>query len=254
MFRPDNRSFAIFSRKSIRVFLWLGFALLITRFSFESFSQTPSLPSGKDWGSGYAASRVKSAFSDQTKNLEREECELVLHDLLSHHPHTEVRERFFPLIDTGGISLNFQENVTGTDSLAGIGWAEVDGVDRLVLSINPRLLISDTRSRREKELVLYHEWIHAKQQLEGRFPREPLRFAPQPLTEDDMRTIFPMEVEAYAAECALAMEIDSANLNHVCRAYAAMDHRDFKAHLAKTLAEYEKYSKFSSLLARLAQD
>ncbi len=251
MFRPDNHSFAVLSRKSIRVYLWLGLALLMVRASFETLARPSPLPSGKDWGLGYSVLRIKESSG---QNQRREECEMVLHDLLSHHPHAEVRERFFPLIDSGRISLNFQENVTGTDSLAGIGWAEVDGVDRLVLSINPRLLISDTRSRREKELVLYHEWIHAKQQLEGRFPREPLRFAPQPLTEDDMRTIFPMEVEAYAAECALAMEIDSANLNHVCRAYAAMDHRDFKAHLANTLAEYEKYSKFSSLLARLAQD
>lgn len=199
-----------------------------------------------------------SASADPTRDWGK--ASLALEKLVKTHPHKDVRVKFNKLIEDNVVFLNFQENLAmGGEGLATVTWIRTPthGIV-LTFSVGVSDLLGKRDSRTFKQLVLYHEYIHVDQQLSGRYPKR-LAFGRRsdvPFSEKEIRIHFASEVEAYEAECKLAIKIDAAHELDLCQAYASGGLRKMKILLAARLSRLTMFNihGHGPFLKRLARE
>lgn len=184
---------------------------------------------------------------------------LMLKDLIVTHPDDSIRRDLFNLIDTVKVSLNFQDDLTfGSGALATVMWVDQPQGPTLVLSIASMQLMDTTQAREYKQLVIYHEYQHILQQMQGRCPRElaTLQVATSPPTERMTRLLIDAEVEAYEAEVKLAVRLDwQRHIPEFCRAYEQGQRRGLYRLLTRRYAEENPiYANQRALLQRIADE
>ena len=108
--------------------------------------------------------------SDET-NIRSQE---ALRVLVQTHPAEEVRTQLNQWILDGRVWLNFQRDaVNRYGSIAAATY--VNTPERgilLTLVVSPELLLDPQQSQAFRQLVIFHEYVHLRQQIQGTFPPE----------------------------------------------------------------------------------
>lgn len=147
----------------------------------------------------------------------------IMKDLIQTHPHPEVRQRLNELILQGEIGLSFQQLQSAPNTVANVAYSQSVRNGKMMLALNyvAEALLDPRDSKIHKQLIIYHEWIHIKQQRAGRAPGwmagldEPL-----PSSEEIKRIRMATEMEAYTAECQLAVDLGATKEFDFCQVYA----------------------------------
>ncbi|MBU1032865.1 hypothetical protein KJ937_02970 [Patescibacteria group bacterium] len=178
----------------------------------------------------FAASASDKRVASKTVSSTRSEAKLsqeanpysVMKDLIQTHPHQEIRNDLNDLIIRGEIGLTFQQLKSAPNTQANVVYAQdpKNGERVLVLNYAIQDLLDSSLSRLYKQLVIYHEWIHIKQQREKRYP-EWLATIDRPVQypADVVEILLKSEMEAYSAQCELAIKLDVFREFEFCRAY-----------------------------------
>lgn len=165
------------------------------------------------WPQASKASRVTDSPNESPNSFVRESAKLslILKDLVQSHPSREVREDMDQAIRSGTLPIAYQE-MSGAEAYdAFLAPVQTDRGIRLVLFTPKSFLEDSTTSRTYKQLVLYHEWIHALQHLQGHLLPNGIRSPVSQHVEN--------EVEAYAAECELAKQLNASGEEKLCQSY-----------------------------------
>lgn len=188
-----------------------------------SAQRSPAMASGK--------SMKKNAAPSAPVILDPQE---AIRDLIQTHPHPEIRGELSTLILNHEVGLNFDDLARDVGAMATVVYGKMEGSDKETIALNFSLdhLFDAKTSRAFKQLVIYHEWIHIKQQRSKRYP-DWLAKGRLPSTPEEVRTFFEAESEAYVEECALAVALDQTDVLDVCSMYK----QDGKRAMRKALAE-----------------
>ncbi|GEM_PF-3193993 len=146
----------------------------------------------------------------------------AMQNLIRSHPHPAIRNTLDQLIMQGDVWPIYSP-------MAGILAHEASfsirpdehGIMRPIFNYPAEDLLNPQTSKRHKQLVIYHEWIHFEQQRNHRFPAWLAEgTAPVPMP-DDMRQIwYESEVDASLAECRLAKELKAESEVGYCQTYS----------------------------------
>lgn len=135
----------------------------------------------------------------------------VLKELVQGHPEPEISGELNHLVETGQVYLNLTGELRhelhgNVGRILYVNTPQVGVV--LALSFSPHFLLDPNIPRQLKQLVIYHEWMHIKQQRSGDKEKYPDTLAMQIVKGDDttqtLRVWFEAEFEAYRAECVVA--------------------------------------------------
>lgn len=146
----------------------------------------------------------------------QKEAARLFYDILETHPHEEIRNDLLPLIRRGDILVSF-DNSPGSEvtyAEATVTYLDTPKGQRLTLFASmEHLLLNPRMTRAMKQLIIYHEWIHAKALRRGDVPKWLVlpRDMGTPITEAELRLIFEFEYEAHLAECQLAVTMNAVN-------------------------------------------
>lgn len=126
--------------------------------------------------------------------------------VMADHPDKSCRDNLWNWLQTGQIFFSVKG---GPDDFvfARVTWDKhPQGIHRLVLIVNPFLLVNTRVDREVKQLVLYHEYQHILQARDGRLLKIWGRENKEaPVTQVELERVFELELEAYAAESRLAL-------------------------------------------------
>lgn len=190
------------------------------------------------------------------------EASLVMKRLIETHPDHEVRTELFRRIDLqegpDRIFLNFQGEVAGSvEAVATALTVRTPDGDLLTLSVNPALLLDPNESTEMKQLVIFHEWIHLKQQSSSdqvRYPRWlGYGYRTGTLTNEMVRIFYEAEMEAYLAECVLATRLGWSERMEICVPYARGGEPALRVYIANRFAAIPQYAPFASIFHVLAR-
>lgn len=181
----------------------------------------------------------------------------VLRQLIIAHPSPEVYQDLNRLITNGDILLTYETlsetNVYGENAVASFALVSIDGGATMpVLIIDVASLMDQYTPKEFKQLVIYHEYQHYRQYMEGRYP-ERLFMA---WTEDDTMTeaeavgLYQSEVEAYELECSLANDLGWEEVFELCTVLD--DQMSFHLSVAQTLLVDPKMHAHKSAIMALA--
>ncbi len=135
------------------------------------------------------------------------ECDQVLRDLVLTHPDRAIRDTLDGLIKSGAILKNYQvaRGIAG-GTLASVELLNDPDTPEPILRIDPNILLDPQIDRRAKQMFLRHEYVHLRQLIDGRVPRQTFfpRSTDIPWTNDELRSIMIVEWEAYLAEAKFA--------------------------------------------------
>lgn len=170
---------------------------------------------------------------------------LVLKDLVQTHPRKEIREDLDRLIETGEVALNFEELARAQNSLATILLLDDSSTGRetYVFNFSAERILDTSASKAFKQLVVFHEWIHLRQQIEQRAPKWIAR-GMMPKDKEQVHALFEAEMEAYEAECRLAVELKHSKEFFLCVAYERGGSEKLRSELATQLAVQPAFSLF----------
>lgn len=210
-------------------------------------------------GNAQALQPIESTqIQPDVKSFQKQAIEdwLVLKDLIQNHPHREIREDLYRLIDTQKVFVSFQDIGAKMQSVASVMYINTPTHGTALTLIIGRVeVLSSKITRRHKELVLYHEWIHLKQQLEQREPKwlALKRLLNASFTEEEISVFYKAEMEAYLAECKLAVSLNSQHELDFCDIYAKYGERALRENIAMRYGSMPHFSQHTSLFMKLAQ-
>lgn len=196
---------------------------------------------------------LKNKYPDR---LSDQEASLVLKDLIQSHPHEVMREDLDRLITGGSVFLNFQDSVTsGQNALATVMYVNTPTHGTvLALNVSKRHLTDPHSAKLFKQLVIYHEWHHLRQQIEGTEPRWLATGIKNPgqMSDGNVRIFFESEMKAYLPECELALKLDAVQLFPLYGAFAQGGVSGLRIQLAESYARIPVYSVYADLLRSIA--
>ena len=176
--------------------------------------------------------------------------------LVQSHPRVEIRRDLNELIEDEVVLLNFQDVLTADHGVfaSTMLLPSEDGII-LTLAISPTLLLDERESRELQQLVIYHEYIHIRQALDGTVPA--WTFAPhgsEDITEEYLRYFLAAEVEAYEAECAFADELHSEETLVLCVIRDQQGRQAMREAFALNLTTGPGWAGVADLVMRVARD
>jgi|GEM_PF-6862845 len=183
------------------------------------------------------------------------EASLIVKDLVQTHPHEAMRRHLDYLVSRGIIFLNFQDGIGGQNTLATVVYANTPTHGTvLALSISKKHLVDPATPKIFKQLVIFHEWHHLRQQLDRTKPEWLAMGVKDPgmMTEEMIRIFFEAEMEAYLPECELAVELDAIQTYPLYAVFANGGVSELRRHLAEVYAQMPRYSKFAALFRSIA--
>ncbi len=179
----------------------------------------------------------------------------ALRVLIQTHPRIEISRDLNRLIEDEVVVLNFQDSLTGDLGLfASTMLLTTEDGSFLTLSVSPTLLLDESRHERQ-QLVIYHEYIHLRQALDGTVPA--WTFTPRgaaDITEEYLRYFLAAEMEAYEAECDFADEIRSEETLQLCVVRDHLGRQAMREAFAWTLIGDENWREASDLVMRIARE
>lgn len=189
-----------------------------------------------------------------TENLR---ASIALKELIQTHPEKEIRVDLHQLLTSGQIYPNYQESLgSGGSAIATVLWVNLPGKgESLVFSFNRSGLLDPKLTTSYKQLVIYHEWTHVKQQRAGTYPKS-LTYASATdvmTSESSVRLTFEAEAEAYTAECGLAVRIKTVDEAPFCRTLVDRGEPAFREEMARTFAGLAIYANHRETLLRVAR-
>jgi len=189
--------------------------------------------------------------------LERmEEALEALRVLVQTHPAPEISHDLNELVETRQVYLNLQDHVVGSDqNIASARYINTPQGVHLTLVVSPRLLLDPDISHEFKQLVIYHEYIHIRQQLTGSTPSWlAIGVPPETLTDDEIRIFIDAEMEAYVAECRLAERIHAIQSFELCVIYGNGGLSAMRAAYSRILAASPGYARVSERVIRIGTE
>ena len=97
---------------------------------------------------------------------------LILKDLVETHPSPQISRDLNNLVTSGKVFLNFQPAMS-PGAAATIMWVNTPSHGQVLTLVTPaEWLLDPTTSRELKQLVIFHEYQHLRQQLDQTYPRE----------------------------------------------------------------------------------
>ena len=176
----------------------------------------------------------------------------ALRVLVQTHPHPDIRGDLNTLIESGQVYLNFQEHATGENSIASARFIRTPEGLILALVVSPRLLLDESRSLALKQLIVYHEYIHIRQQLSGSQPAWlATGFLIENISDEQIRTYIDAEMEAYEAECRFAEQIEATDAFALCQVYSTHGVRALRNALADNIAASPNYRSIAGRVLRI---
>lgn len=209
------------------------------------------------------------AFGEDTR-LDGKVLSFRLRDLIKGHPEVEIRKDFFELIESGEIALSWQTDqafsaefrVVPKESIARASNITPKG-EQPVLSVNPGWLanLSTDEEITEALLVVYHEYQHYKIWQGDTGRNQMLMFCANEVEntaecdsyhftlEDECKSMWFSELEAYRRECVLANRWGVTALGGLC-VYAETEFWPQAMYKLQTISSVGPYCK--QTFARLA--
>jgi len=188
--------------------------------------------------------------SDETNSRAQE----ALRVLVQNHPAEEVRVRLNAWIMDGRVWLNFQRSALDRyDVIAAAMYVHTpDRGNLLTLVVSPELLLDPTQNQSFKQLVIFHEYVHIRQQIQGTFPPAILMtsFEGRP-SASFIRLWLQAEFEAYEEECQLAVRLNMSNAFEICRVFAESGRANLRRTVVATLANVPAYADHSDLIRQV---
>jgi len=173
-------------------------------------------------------------------------------DLMLTHPSKEIRQELVPLIRQKKVDLDFYFKQSDDPAdLAGVGYID----DLLTLHLNLLVLFDPRMPEIHKQLALFHNWVHIRQQRSGAYPKWlATDETPPPLSRRQMSDVLRSELEAVAAECDLAIAIKQAQARRECVEYQLHGLPMLRKRVAEGMAERHPYSVQRELLLDIARE
>ena len=240
-------------------FLALQALVIVIALQKDDPSPTPSAPTTPSISIQPPAPTSSAVTAERATDPTPEEIRSthVLRQLIQTHPDSEMRESLSHLISSGEVNLNFQDEPgSGTVSIARVLYGTVPEKGTvLFFSFNQTELLNDKISSVFKQLVIYHEWNHIKQQREGRCPKSIYYSRPPgvPLTADFLQKYLEAEFEAYTAECRLAERIKALDLFAPCHTLLERGDLAFREKIAGMYDTVREFAPYHDTLARIAR-
>ena len=181
---------------------------------------------------------------------------LILKDLVETHPSPQISRDLNHLVTSGKVFLNFQPAMS-PGAVATVMWVNTPSHGQVLTLVTPaEWLIDPTTSREMKQLVIFHEYQHIRQQLDQTVPRE-LAFgantaAIAQMSETDLEQWFEAEYEAYAAESELAISLGWQKEFALCEIYASQGRAGLRRVMADMFSAMPVYSRHAATLRRIA--
>ncbi|MFA6428984.1 MAG: hypothetical protein WCV84_00610 [Patescibacteria group bacterium] len=167
-----------------------------------------------------ASAVVSVAEADRVTMLEMEQ-------VIRTHPSSELRTRLMEWLRVGRVQLNNES--AHTDALgmvAAVLYRETVRGPALTLAVSPVLFFGPQFTRARRQVMVYHEYIHLRQQIDGTIPATELRGTMRDhLTDTGIRWKLRAEFEAYEEECRLGLTFMGPGYSELCRRYAAHGRR-----------------------------
>jgi hypothetical protein len=199
------------------------------------------------------SSASHASYDIPTKKLSNREKELLLIELIASHPHPEIQKDLPKLLKMRKLILRIGE--AAQHSAANVRIEKINPYGEvLVLRVWVNLLLSLKISKKFKQLILYHEWIHIKQYLEGRTPRWLISGrGSKHWTEKEAQIFFEGEIEATIAESKLAISMGVADEAVHYSAYRDGGEAELRRSLAKDYATQNFPEKIKKYFLRLSE-
>lgn len=181
---------------------------------------------------------------------------LILKDLVETHPSPQISRDLNRIIVNGDIALNFQPAMS-PGAVATIMWINTPSEGLMLTLVTPaEWLLDPSTSRRLKQLVIFHEYQHLRDQLDERVPRE-MAFganeaAMAQLSERQLEIWFESEYRAYAAESELAISLGWQREFAFCEVYARSGRAGLRQAMADSYCAMPVYRRHAAVLRRIA--
>jgi hypothetical protein len=209
-----------------------------------------------------AHSSHRTRPSDAGNGLSEEELETMsraqeaLRVLVLSHPSPEISQDLNRLITNHQVYLNFQDHAVGNEqNIAAARLIRTPQGLLLTLVISPSLLLDPDMSHEFKQLVVYHEYIHIRQQLNRTQPAWLLiGLRPDAATDEHLRIFINAEMEAYEAECRLAEHIGATDAFELCRVYSELGVRAMRIAFTESLAASPTYRNDAARVRRIGRE
>lgn len=180
----------------------------------------------------------------------------ALRVLVTTHPAREIREDLNRLIIEERVMLNFQDILTkNAGNFASTTLLSSGDHTYLTLAVSPTMLLDGSTSHDLQQMIIYHEYIHIRQALDGTVPA--WTFAPREaagITEEYIRYFLAAETEAYEAECLFANEIHSDITLEFCVVYDQHGRQAMREAFAQELTSRPGWEGLAEPVMRIARN
>lgn len=196
------------------------------------------------------------AIADDPDLEEMARAHEALRTLVETHPRPEISRDLYRLVDRGEVALNFQDSLTSNaGNFASTILLSSGDRTYLTLAVSPTQLLNGSISHDLQQMIVYHEYIHIRQALDGTVPI--WTFIPREatdVTEEYLRYFLRAETEAYEAECLFANEIHSELTLTFCVVYNLYGRQATREAFARELTNRPGWETLAELVMRVAHE